>query len=84
MVLGIFKEIDKFTKRVRIFGAAVKNAVISTGTVFSCLAKVTAAFIQNLKEFDFNDSSGRLEEANKELEDGMEKIYSYEPIEAIH
>ena len=70
----LIKEIDKFTKKIRIFGAAVKNAVVATGTVFSGLTKVTAAFIQNLKEFDFDDRSGRLKEANKELEDGMEQI----------
>ena len=70
----LIKEIDKFIKKIRIFGAAVKNAVVATGTVFNGLAKVTASFIQNIKEFDFNDSSGSLEDANKELEEGMEQI----------
>lgn len=70
----IIQEVLKFTKKVRIVVAAIKNAVKGVGTMFQGVARVTSAFIKNLQEFDFNDRSGRIKEAQTELNDGMDEI----------
>ena len=70
----ILEEIRKFTKKVKIVIAAIKNAVKAVGGLFKSLVKIGDAFIKNLQEFDFNDSSGRIKEAKLELDEGMEEI----------
>jgi len=72
----LLKEIGIITKKVRVFSAAVKAAVKATGTVFTGLLNITKAFLKNISEFDFNDTSGRIEDATKELDDGMEEVNS--------
>lgn len=70
----ILEEIRKFTKKVKIVVAAIKEAVRTIGTLFKSLVKIGNAFIKNLSEFDFNDSSGRIKEAKLELDEGMETM----------
>ena len=70
----ILDEIRKFTKKVKIIVAAIKNAVRTIGTLFQALVKIGDAFIKNLQEFDFNDRSGRIKEAKLELDEGMETM----------
>lgn len=70
----ILEEIRKFTKKVKIVVAAIKGAVKGIGTLFKSLVKIGNAFIKNLSEFDFNDSSGRIKEAKLELDESMDTI----------
>ena len=71
---AIIAEVIKFTKKIKIIVAAIKKAISGLGTVFQGLVKVSAAFIKNLQEFDFNDRSGRIKEAQAELNNGMDEI----------
>ena len=72
----IIEEVRKFTKKVRIIGAAIKRAVVLTGSVFSSMAKVTKAIVKNILNFDFTDKSGEIRAARDELDSNIEGIGS--------
>lgn len=70
----IIKEINIFQKKVRIFVAAIKSAVVTTGKIFGSLLNIGKAFVQNMLEFDFQDKSGRLQAAQSELDTNLEEM----------
>lgn len=70
----ILKEVEIFTKKVRVFAATVKAVITKTGTLFRSLGKVFQAFVNNVKEMDFTDKSGRIAIARQELDTNMEEI----------
>ena len=70
----IIKEVEIFTKKVRVFTAYVKRAITSTGSTFKSLGKILNAFVKNIMEFDFTDKSGRIETAKEELDENLEDI----------
>lgn len=71
---AIIEEIKKFVLKVRIFGAAIKRAVLEVGGIFKALVRITKAVLKNLSEFDFSDKSGRIKEAKQDLDDSMDEI----------
>jgi len=70
----LLREVTIFTKKVRVFAAAMKKAITSVGGVFSSLVKITSAFIKNISEFDFTDRSGRIKNATDDLDDSLNEI----------
>jgi murein DD-endopeptidase MepM/ murein hydrolase activator NlpD len=72
----IIEEVRKFVKKVRIIGAAIKRAVVLTGSVFSSMAKVAKAVVKNILNFDFTDKSGEIRAARDELDSNIEGIGS--------
>ena len=72
----IIEEVRKFVKKVRIIGAAIKRAVVLTGSVFSSMAKVAKAIVKNILNFDFTDKSGEIRAARDELDSNIDGIGS--------
>jgi murein DD-endopeptidase MepM/ murein hydrolase activator NlpD len=72
----ILEEIRKFTKKIRIIGAAIKRAIILTGSVFSSIGKIAKAVVKNIINFDFTDKSGEIRQAREELETSVDGIGS--------
>lgn len=70
----IIKKIKIFVKRLRIVGASINYMIKSVGGVFVSLVKISKAFLQNLAEFDFNDSKRRLERAQNDLDENIEGV----------
>lgn len=70
----ILDEVRKFTKKVKVIVAVIKNAVSTVGTIFKSLLSIGQAFVANLQEFDFNDSSGRIKEAKLELDENLDEM----------
>ena len=71
---GIIKNVETFVKRVRIFSAAINNTIKQVGPVFRSMVAIGTAFIQNMREFDFSDSSGRIKTAQQQLDVELETI----------
>ena len=63
----IIKEVRTFIKKIRLFVGTVNAAIRQTGSVFKQLFNITKAFVQNIKEFDFRDRSGRIEKEKDKL-----------------
>ena len=70
----IIKQVEIFIKKVKVFTGSVKRAITSTGATFKSLGKIMNAFVQNIKEFDFTDKSGRIATAKEELDENLEGI----------
>ena len=64
---AIIKAVRIFIKKIRVFVGSVNAAIRATGGVFQGMVKVVGAFFQNMKEFDFQDKSGRIAKANEEM-----------------
>ncbi len=63
----IIKEVRTFIKKIRLFVGTVNAAIRQTGSVFKQLFNITKALVQNIKELDFRDRSGRVEEEKNKL-----------------
>lgn len=72
----IIKEVEIFTKKVRVFAGTVKAVITKTGSAFRSLGKIIQSFVENVKEMDFTDKSGRIATARGELDANMEDIRS--------
>jgi len=70
----IIKGIQIFIKRLKVLKAVIKRTFRSVISLFGLLKNIAGAWIQNMIEFDFEDSKGRLEAATQELEDNMDEI----------
>ena len=70
----IIKAIQIFIKRLKVLKGVIKRTFNSVVSLFGSLKNIAGAWIQNMIEFDFEDSKGRLEKATQELEDNMDEI----------
>lgn len=70
----IIKAVQIFIKRLKVLKGVLKKTFSSVKSLFGSLKNIAGAWIQNMIEFDFEDSKGRLEQATQELEDNMDEI----------
>lgn len=64
----IEKFITNTIKKIQVFAASLKRVLTTTFTVGKSAMKILGALLQNLSEFDFADSKGRLERAQEDFE----------------
>lgn len=70
----IIKMVENTAKRIRIFTAAIKGSFMKIGSIIRSLGRIIVAYAKNIKELDFNDTSGRIKEAQAELDDNIEGL----------
>ncbi len=70
----IIEFVENTTKRIRIFVAAIKNSFMKIGSIIASLGRIIVAYAKNIKELDFNDTSGRIKKANEELGQNVEDL----------
>ena len=70
----ILKELEIFTKKVKIFVAAIKRAVVGIGDVYKATLAFANALIQNLIRLDWKDSEKRLERAREEMDTALDDV----------
>ena len=70
----IVAEIRKFIKKVRIAMAAINNAFRAVGGIFSGWLAYGKAWVRNMVTFDWNDSQGRLRDAQQEIDDAQGEL----------
>jgi murein DD-endopeptidase MepM/ murein hydrolase activator NlpD len=71
---AIIKTVRVFIKKIRVFMGSVNKAIRAAGGVFQGAIRIVGAFVQNLKEFDFEDKSGRVKKAQEEMDEEIEKM----------
>ena len=71
---AIIKTVRVFIKKIRVFVGSVNAAIRAAGGVFQGAIRIVGAFVQNLKEFDFEDKSGRVKKAQEEMDEEIEKM----------
>ena len=71
---AIIKSVRVFIKKIRVFMGSVNKAIRAAGGVFQGAIRIVGAFVQNLKDFDFNDESGRVKKAREEMDKEIEKM----------
>ena len=71
---AIIKSVRVFIKKIRVFMGSVNKAIRAAGGVFQSAIRIVGAFVQNLKEFDFEDKSGRVKKAREEMDEEIEKM----------
>ena len=71
---AIIKAVRVFIKKIRVFMGSVNKAIRAAGGVFQSAIRIVGAFVQNLKEFDFKDQSGRIKKAREEMDEEIEKM----------
>ena len=64
----IIKEVKIFIKKVRVFIKSFNKTLGNIGGVFSSMIGIVGAVINNVKNFDFTDKSGELENARKDFD----------------
>ena len=70
----IIEEVRKFTKKVKIVVASVTNAVKASGDLFQGWLSYGKAWMQNMVTFDWNDSTGRLKDAEEQIGDAQGEL----------
>ncbi|AIX43650.1 peptidase M23 [Synechococcus phage ACG-2014f] len=70
----IVDEVRKFVKKVRIVIAAINNAFRATGNLFKGWLSYGQAWLTNMVTFDWGDSTGRLEEAQAEIDNSYDEL----------
>ena len=71
---AIIKTVRVFIKKIRVFMGSVNKAIRAAGGVFQSAIGIVGAFVQNLKEFDFEDKSGRVKKAQEEMDEEIETM----------
>jgi len=70
----LIKEVRKFVKKIRIFAAMVKRSFLTLGDIVKKMFGVARAFMQNVIELDWQDSKGRLQAAQDDLDYEFEEL----------
>ncbi|AIX20188.1 peptidase M23 [Synechococcus phage ACG-2014f] len=70
----IVDEVRKFVKKVRIVIAAINNAFRATGNLFKGWLSYGQAWLTNMVTFDWGDSTGRLEDAQAEIDNSYDEL----------
>ena len=70
----IVDEVRKFVKKLRIVIAAINNAISATGNLFKGWLSYGQAWLRNMVTFDWGDSTGRLEDAQTEIDDSYDEL----------
>lgn len=70
----IIEEVRKFVKKVRIVVASINNIFRATGNLFKGWLQYGKAWLRNMVTFDWNDSQGRLREAQQEIDDAQGEL----------
>lgn len=70
----LIKMVENTGKRIRIFSAAVKATFGQTGSIIRSLGKILKAYAKNLATLDFNDSKGRVADAQNELSENIDDL----------
>lgn len=70
----IIKQIQIFVKKLKVFQKSFTAAFNGIGKTLNGLKRIVIATLQNLKEFDFTDNSGRIQAAWDEFDTEKEEM----------